>query len=58
MGTMTKKKLIQAISQSKGVHPNDVRIIIQAFLDAMMDALADGERLEFRDFGVFELGIS
>ena len=55
MGTVTKKKLIQTISQSKGVHPNDVRAIIQAFLDAMTESLADGERLEFRDFGVFEL---
>lgn len=55
MATVTKKKLIQLISQSKGVHPNDVRAIIQAFLDAMTECLAKGERLEFRDFGVFEL---
>jgi integration host factor subunit beta len=55
MGTVTKKKLIQSISQSKGVHPNDVRSIIQAFLDEMTENLAQGERLEFRDFGVFEL---
>jgi integration host factor subunit beta len=55
MGTVTKKKLIQTISQTKGVHPNDVRSIIQAFLDEMTESLAQGERLEFRDFGVFEL---
>jgi integration host factor subunit beta len=55
MGTVTKKKLIQSISQSKGVHPNDVRSIVQAFLDEMTESLAQGERLEFRDFGVFEL---
>lgn len=54
-GTMTKKKLINAISQDKGVHPNDVRQVIQAFLDKMTESLADGERLEFRDFGVFEV---
>ncbi len=52
---MTKKKLIQSISQQKGIHPNDVRHVIQAFLDHMTDALAVGERLEFRDFGVFEV---
>lgn len=52
---MTKKKLINAISQDKGVHPNDVRQVIQAFLDKMTESLADGERLEFRDFGVFEV---
>jgi nucleoid DNA-binding protein len=55
MGTVTKKKLIQTISQSKGLHPNDVRGVIQAFLDEMTESLAQGERLEFRDFGVFEI---
>lgn len=55
MATITKKKLIQVISQKKGVHPNEVRGIIQAFLDTMTDCLAVGDRLEFRDFGVFEV---
>ena len=55
MGTVTKKRLIQTISQTKGLHPNDVRNVIQAFLDAMTDSLSQGERLEFRDFGVFEI---
>ncbi len=55
MTTVTKKKLIQSISQSRGLHPNDVRNVIQAFLDAMTDTLTQGDRLEFRDFGVFEV---
>ncbi len=55
MATVTKKKLIHTISQSKGLHPNDVRNVIQAFLDAMTDTLSQGDRLEFRDFGVFEV---
>src|ERR1700733_1280094 len=55
MSTVTKKKLIQNISQNKGLHPNDVRNVIQAFLDAMTDSLSQGDRLEFRDFGVFEV---
>lgn len=53
--TMTKKKLINSISQDKGIHPNDVRHVIQAFLDKMTDCLFKGHRLEFRDFGVFEV---
>lgn len=53
--TMTKKKLIQQISTDKGIHPNDVRHVIQSFLDKMTDALSHGDRLEFRDFGVFEV---
>lgn len=55
MGTVTKKKLIHAISQAKGLHPNDVRNVIQAFLDEMTSSLSQGDRLEFRDFGVFEI---
>jgi len=55
MATITKKQLIQVISQEKGVHPNDVRNVIQSFLDKMTDYLASGDRLEFRDFGVFEV---
>jgi len=55
MATVTKKRLIQVISQAKGLHPNDVRNVIQAFLDSMTDSLAEGDRLEFRDFGVFEI---
>ena len=55
MATMTKKKLVTDISARKGMHPNDVRNVIQAFLDEMTEALVRGDRLEFRDFGVFEV---
>ena len=55
MATITKKKLIQVISQRKRVHPNDVRNVIQEFLDVMTEFLSHGDRLEFRDFGVFEI---
>lgn len=53
--TTTKKKLIHSISQEKGIHPSDVRHVIQAFLDKMTERLQEGDRLEFRDFGVFEV---
>ncbi len=52
---MTKKKLIHSISTEKKLHPTQVRIVIQSFLDKMTECLADGGRLEFRDFGVFEV---
>ncbi|NGX39348.1 MAG: DNA-binding protein HU [Chlamydiae bacterium] len=53
--TITKKKLVQVISQDEGLHPNDVKNVIQSFLDRMTDYLANGDRIEFRDFGVFEI---
>jgi integration host factor subunit beta len=55
MATITKKKLVQVISQARGLHPNDVRNVLQSFLDLMTDYLSKGDRLEFRDFGVFEI---
>lgn len=55
MSTVTKKKLIQDISYKKGLHPNDVRTVVQAFLDEITESLQRGDRLEFRDFGVFEV---
>ncbi len=53
--TMTKKKLINSIASENKLHPNDVRTVVQSFLDKMTDCLSGGERLEFRDFGVFEV---
>jgi len=55
MATVTKKRLIQKISLKTGMHPNEVRGVVQQFLDEITDALASGDRLEFRDFGVFEI---
>lgn len=55
MATITKKELVQKISQALGLHPNEVRNVIQSFLDEMTQYLAKGDRLEFRDFGVFEI---
>ena len=55
MTTITKKQLVQFISQALSLHPNDVRNVLQSFLDVMTDHLAKGDRLEFRDFGIFEI---
>ena len=53
--TATKKELINSIASDKKIHPNDARQVIQAFLDKITESLAKGERLEFRDFGIFEI---
>jgi len=54
MSTVTKKELINRIAkqtQTKGVV---VKPIIQSFLNEIVAELAEDNRLEFRDFGVFE----
>jgi len=52
--TVTKKELVNRIAEKAGVTKVVAKEIIQSFLDAIIDELADGNRLEFREFGVFE----
>jgi len=54
MGTTTKKELTNKIAERLKEKQMMVRDIVQEFLDACIDELAKGSRLEFRDFGVFE----
>lgn len=55
MSTITKKELIDRISEKAGVRRSTVKDVVQMFLDQITDELASGNRLEFRDFGVFEV---
>ena len=54
MSTITKKELIDRIADSTKEKRIVVKKIIQTFLDEIIDELAQDNRLEFRDFGVFE----
>ena len=53
--TITKRELVRAISREKSAAANQVRSIVQAFLDKVVETLACGNRLEFREFGIFEI---
>ena len=54
MATISKKELANRIAVSTQTKQVIVKRIIQAFLDEIMAELAKNNRLEFRDFGVFE----
>jgi len=54
MATITKKELIDRISEKTNNKRVVVKRIIQAFLDDIIEELGEDNRLEFRDFGVFE----
>ena len=54
MKTITKKELVNRIADQTGVTKVVAKEVIQAFLDMIITELADGNRLEFREFGVFE----
>ena len=55
MPTTTKKQLIDRIADETKYKRGDVRTIVQTFLDSVITELSEGNRLEFRDFGVFEI---
>jgi len=55
MSTVTKKDLIDRIAEATGEKRTTVKRVIQSFLDDVIDELGQGNRLEFRDFGVFEV---
>ncbi len=54
MSTITKKELIDRIAESTQAKRVVVKRIVQSFLDEVVAELARDNRLEFRDFGVFE----
>jgi nucleoid DNA-binding protein len=55
MATITKKELIDRIAERTQAKRVTVKRIIQTFLDEITKELcANNNRLEFRDFGVFE----
>ncbi len=55
MKTITKKDLIDRITAKTGEKRAAVKRIVQEFLEQIGGDLAAGNRIEFRDFGVFEV---
>lgn len=54
MATITKKELIDRIAERSNSRRVLVKKVVQQFLDEIVNELGRGNRLEFRDFGVFE----
>ena len=57
MATRTKKELIDRIAEGTATKRVQVKRVVQQFLDEIVSELGKGNRLEFRDFGVFETKI-
>ena len=55
MSTVTKKELVDRIADQSKSKRMVVKQIVQSFLDEVIKELGQGNRLEFRDFGVFEV---
>ena len=55
MATITKKEFIERIAKETQCKNITAKEIVQQFLDEISTELGKGNRLEFRDFGVFEV---
>jgi nucleoid DNA-binding protein len=54
---MTKRDLVVRISNETGLIQQQVLDVVQKTLDYIAEALAKGEKVELRNFGVFEVKI-
>ena len=54
MATITKKEIVDRIAEITQTKHVVVRRVIQSVLDEVISELAKDNRLEFRDFGIFE----
>lgn len=52
--TITKRELCERIAKRTGYAQVITKEIVQMFLDEIISELAKGNRMEFRNFGVFD----
>ena len=53
MAKITKQALIQEIAKSTGFVRNDIKTVIEQFLDLLAEKLIEGNTIEIRGFGTF-----
>lgn len=53
--TLTKRDLVVRISTETGMIQQQVLDVVQKTLDHIAEALAKGDKVELRNFGVFEI---
>lgn len=52
---MTKKDIILKVSDATNLKQIDVKQVVQKTFDCIIEALARGEKIELRNFGVFKI---
>jgi len=55
--TLTKRDLVIRIAEDTGIKQQQVLIVVQKTLDEIAGALARGQKVELRNFGVFEVKV-
>jgi nucleoid DNA-binding protein len=52
---INRAKLLQGLKKSVAIPYRDAAACVDFFLDAMADGISQGERIELRGFGTFEV---
>ncbi len=52
---MTKAELVDGVASTSGLSKKDAEVIVQNVLDAIIESLRRGEKVELRGFGSFRL---
>jgi DNA-binding protein HU-beta/integration host factor subunit beta len=55
MGNITKKDLVEKISDKTGLTQVDTKIVVESLLEAVSKALQQGKNIEIRGFGRFKI---
>jgi integration host factor subunit beta len=53
-GAVTKRDLVKLIAGRTGLKQGDVHVVVQSLFDSSVKDMTAGNRIELRDFGVFE----
>jgi len=53
-GAVTKRDLVKIIAGRTGLKQGDVHVVVQSLFDSIVKDMTAGNRIELRDFGVFE----
>lgn len=56
--TLTKRDLVLRVSEDSGLIQHQVFDVLQKALNCIVEALAKGDKVELRNFGVFEVKVS
>ena len=55
MANVTKKDIVEMISDTTGLTQVDTKIVLEAFLEALSRAMREGNNIEIREFGRFKI---
>jgi nucleoid DNA-binding protein len=54
MSAITKAHLVEELAQATGLTKTETKAVINGVLSNIINAIADGKRIELRGFGVFK----